>query len=302
MVSIDFFRTHNKNIFFYHALGAPLHFHAVYFSVWILLAIAFLLLEILSGLYVRFRLWFMLLLLSWFSIFLLLLSSKLIIIIFVIILPFILILNFSKFLKQPYLIVVSLLMVIICIAVLFSHNPISERFMDIQKPGISMLDNEKHESNRSEYFNGLNLRVLFWKFGYEIMNERQAWVFGVSGGDSQRLLNEKITNAHMYTGSPGNTDKGYLGYNFHNQFVESWVQSGLLGVTLLILIFVSLFATAIKKRELLFGLFVFVFFSFFFSESALERQIGVVPFAIFSMVFASWRLPSAPSNPSLSKT
>jgi O-antigen ligase len=193
-VFVQFLQTGQTNGLFYHALGAPLHLHAVYFSVWILLAIGFLFLEIVTGSYKSLQLIFLVLLLSWLSFFLLLLSSKLIIVIFAVTIPLIALINFRKFLAQRILLLWSLIAVIVCLTIIFSRNPISERFREIYKTETISL-NQAGNTIPTEDFNGLNLRLLLWKFGYEIVSEQRAWFFGISGGDSQRLLDEKIKNA-----------------------------------------------------------------------------------------------------------
>ena len=128
-----------------------------------------------------------------------------------------------------------------------------------------------------------------WKFGCRILNEKHAWLWGVSSGDTQRLLDDKMTAAHLYTGDKQKGTHGYIGYNFHNQFVENAVQSGCISVIILLFLFGVLFCAAFRDGNLFFVLFLLVFFAFFLTESALERQMGIVPFALFSLALYNTR-------------
>ncbi len=89
----------------------------------------------------------------------------------------------------------------------------------------------------------------------------------------------------MYTGEPGGKTQGYLNYNFHNEFVETLVQSGICGLFILLSLFASLFYLSVRSRDLLFFLFLMIFLCFFCTESVLEGQKGVVPFVLFGLIF-----------------
>jgi O-antigen ligase len=176
----------------------------------------------------------------------------------------------------------------LAIVVFNTENPISQRFRDIYKPRTDLMENQVKLSP-SDYLDGISLRLLFWKFGQHILEGKQSWLVGVSSGDSQRLLNEQITRAGLYRGEEGNS--GYLNYNFHNQFVETTVQSGILGLACLSGIFIALIKHAIKYKNIFFLLLLLALFCFFLTESVLERQWGVISFALFSMVFVNLNMP-----------
>jgi O-antigen ligase len=138
------------------------------------------------------------------------------------------------------------------------------------------------------YFNALQLRLLEFRFAYEILEERKAWVFGVSPGDSQALLDEKYVATNMYIGDPAEGPhrkiRGFIGYNFHNQYLETLVRGGLIGLVSLMAIFVSLFAGArrLNTRE---GWFVVLTLAvFFIPEAPLTMQHGVFLFCFFPLL------------------
>jgi O-antigen ligase len=65
-----------------------------------------------------------------------------------------------------------------------------------------------------------------WRTAFDILSKEHAWVIGVSGGDSQARLDERYMEAGL--------SQGYLHYNFHNEYMEVLVHSGLIGGLLFI--------------------------------------------------------------------
>ena len=133
--------------------------------------------------------------------------------------------------------------------------------------------------------NGINLRLIQARFGIKILEENNAWITGVGIMDAQKLLNEKYIEYGLYTGYEGTEDIGYLNYNFHNQFVETFVRSGIIGILLLFAMFLSLFM--MRQSNLFISHWVIlIVFMFFITESVLERQQGIVYFClIYSSCF-----------------
>jgi O-antigen ligase len=145
-----------------------------------------------------------------------------------------------------------------------------------QNPAIVNADNFREAPEP----NGLTLRLVLWRFGLEILEEQQAWLTGVGMYHAQPLLNDKIAGHGLYTGTGRGTDTGYLNYNFHNQYIETIVRTGLPGLVILIGI-LAIFA--MQPRERLFAPkeFIWIVTAFFLTESALERQAGIVFCCLF---------------------
>jgi O-antigen ligase len=74
------------------------------------------------------------------------------------------------------------------------------------------------------------------RFTAEIVQEQKAWLKGVSPGDAQLMLDQKYITTHMYTGEVGRPDRGYIGFNTHNQFLESLLQNGIPGLLCFVVI------------------------------------------------------------------
>jgi len=154
------------------------------------------------------------------------------------------------------------------VLILFTRNPINNRFKEIMQTDFRLIEKEKF--NPGIYFNGLKFRLLQWKFVSEILNEKKAWLAGISPGDAQDHLNQKYIVKDMYTGTVERGDKGFIGYNTHNQFLESLLQTGILGSLIFLLICGSLVKMAWqrKKAELSFVTMLLIIYSL--SESVFE--------------------------------
>lgn len=263
--------SHDSSVFFYHALLLPLKLHAVYFSIAVYLCLVFLAQQILL-LAPQSNKWMYYVGFVFFSIILVLLSSKLILALYTLT---ILVLGFANLKKsKSFALIAGCTLIGLCL-VLFTGNDVSKRFYDLRLNVNDALHKKMYGDN--VYLDGLTFRILTARYGAEIISENKAWLFGVSSGNSQRLLTEKMQEAKLYS--------GYYQYNFHNQFIETYVQCGLLGLICLLFIFTTLIYQAVKSRHLLFSAFVIAFIAFAFTESFLERQYGTFPFILLSLFF-----------------
>jgi len=175
---------------------------------------------------------------------------------------------------------ISLAFLGIALVLLFTNNPIKQRYKDIKIERLHMLQQTQYSS--SDYFDGLSMRLLFMRFGYEILNEHKAWLKGVSPGNNQVYLNGKIRTYHLYTGDPNKGTTGYLNYEYHNQYMETLVGCGLIGLGLLLSILTIAFRSAILFKNSLLLSYLFVFSICFLTEALLEMEIGVVSFTFFT--------------------
>jgi len=174
-------------------------------------------------------------------------------------------------------------LIAISTAIFFTRNPISTRFKEIIRTDFSLLEKEKF--NPGIYFNGLQFRLLQWKFVPDILNEEKAWLAGLGLGDAQDHLNQKYIAKNMYTGTAERGDKGFIGYNTHDQFLESLLQTGLIGGLLFLMVCWSLITMAWqrKRADLSFVTILLIIYSL--SESVFETQYSLFIFLFFPLFF-----------------
>jgi O-antigen ligase len=276
---LHYWKTTESSQFFYHALVSPFKHHAVYFSILVFIALVFLFEGIKKNNLVINRA-FHISLITFFSIFLFLLSSKLIIAFYLLHLIFYFIGLFKNTATNRIFIISSfLLFITIAGSVLLIHNPVSERFYEIINGDLKIISRDKF--NQGDYFNGLQFRLLQWRFAPEILNEHHRWWIGVSPGDAQFFLDQKYISANMYTGD--NAGGGFLHYNTHNQFLVAMLQTGIIGLSVLLVICFSLIKMAWLKKSMKISFIIMLLLAWLFTESAFETQYGILIFTFFPL-------------------
>ncbi|MBI1222260.1 MAG: hypothetical protein GC180_06610 [Bacteroidetes bacterium] len=257
--------------FFYHNLGSPFHLHAVYFSA--LLITNLILSESIEDFPLRtvFQLWLLALLI--------LLSSKLMILIALAVLSY-----FSLKRNHPkrtlkWLVRGAFILPVLLIAI--TNNPVSKRFTDVSTSRLKYIN--AISIGPDVYLDGLSLRILQLRFALEIVQTDGILFWGTGPGSSQAALDAKYRSLNLYEPKEGKS-KGYIGYNFHNQYAETLVQGGVFSFISLIACFGFLFAIAKKKQLEMLFIFSLMFMLFCLTESVFERQQGVFTF----LVFACW--------------
>jgi O-antigen ligase len=188
-----------------------------------------------------------------------------------------------KTINKTVLIVSSTAFIALCIFVFATNNTISRRFNDVAQTDFRFLEKEKFSPGL--YFNGLQFRLLQWKFVPQILNEKKTWLQGVSPGDAQAYLNQKYISENMYTGSPENRSKGFLGYNTHNEFLEALLQTGLVGLCLFLLVCLSMIRNAWRRKRVELSFITMLLIAYSFTESVLESQYSSLIFLFFPLFF-----------------
>lgn len=168
------------------------------------------------------------------------------------------------------------LVAIFVIAIIVS-TPFILRLSELKNTNLEILEQESFTYDTP--FNGLTFRLLQWRFAAEILDKEKAWFTGVGINSTQSLLDDHYKENGVYSGNPDLGDKGYLGYNYHNQYLETLVATGLPGLAFLMLIILYIFFN--KKGKLFFPLYVYLItVLFFLTESVLERQAGIIFFCL----------------------
>ncbi len=158
-----------------------------------------------------------------------------------------------------------LLIVISLVTLELSVNHVNrKRFVDL----ISFYEKE----NTS--FGGSSFRLKCFKaLKDEIIETNYIW--GIGSGRKQETFNEAYKKHNLDIAAKGN-------YNAHNQFLETLIYNGIIGIILLFLIYMISFFKSIKSRNILGINMCFMFFSVSLTESIFEIQKGLW---LFSSIF-----------------
>ena len=271
--------SHELTTFFYHELVSPFSKHSIYFSILIFVALVFLL-ESIRKKFIVMSPTFHYSMIAFFSFFLLLLSSRLVLSFGAFYIIYFILFFFKK--SKQRIILLSCL-AIAGSGIMITKNPVSRRFHDLVVDDYSILKQDRYDPGT--YFNGIQFRLLQWKIVPEILTENNSWLLGVSPGDAQAFLNNKYVEKNMYTGESQRGDRGYLGYNTHNQFLQTLLQNGLLGLCVFILIFFAFIRMLWQKKERMFSFVTILLLLYSFLESLFETQYGLLLFLFFPLFF-----------------
>ena len=275
--------THNPSVLLYHSLVSIYSGHAVQFSILVFVALLHLI-EALTKKEVIFHKYFDLFLIAFLLVFLFLLSSKLVIAFSLAYFLYAMIRSFFiRSIRATYIVLCIIVVAGFSLFIFSTQNRISNRFKDVIQTDFKFIQREKF--NPGDYFNGLQFRLLQWEFVPSILNEKKSWLVGVSPGDAQNCLNQKYISKNMYIGTVERNDKGFIGYNTHDQFLESLLETGVIGSLIFLLICWSLVKMALERKNAGLSFITILLLIYSFSESVFETQYSLFIFLFFPLFF-----------------
>jgi O-antigen ligase len=161
---------------------------------------------------------------------------------------------------------VSLLSILLILVIFFSV--LSKNFR------INNYIQKASKSSPSEIFM-LDERGNIWKSTIRVINNN--FLLGVGTGDGKAELFKEY-NKGNYEIKIDNR------YNAHNQYLEFFLENGIVGLIIFLSMLVWMFIISVKRKNILYTLFVLTFVFFFFFESMLNRLAGISFFSLFSFL------------------
>jgi len=287
----NYSQTHDSSVFFYHSLVAIYSNHAIQFSVIVFIGIQFLL-DQYQGLNRRLFKTGVILLILFFSFFLFLLSSKLVILFYLGYLLFVVTFTKTFIVQRPYRIAGFCMVLAALLVIFLVRSPIRTRIKQEWNAQFSVIHQDKFSP--ADYFSGVQFRILTWRFAFEILNERSAWITGVNPGDAQDVLKEKYLRENMFAGGTPGNKTGYLGYHTHNQFLQAVLESGFLGLTAFLLMWTGLIRFGSRVSRWSYSAYIVLILCNCFTDAPLTTQYGIILFVFFPLfMFKAW----APDQP-----
>ncbi len=153
------------------------------------------------------------------------------------------------------------------LVIFVSTPPVFNRFFAAKKSVENNLNNTVEKTD------GTVARIKIWQSAVQIIKSNP--ILGVGTGDTQCELYKKYEE----NGIDVAMEKEL---NAHNQFLQVYLSTGLLGFLVLIITLLIPFYLALKKRQLIYLLFILVMILHLLVESMFARQAGVVFYAFFN--------------------
>jgi O-antigen ligase len=277
-------------VFFYFDLVKPLSQHAIQLSILVFISLIFLF-ESINDPANASKSGVLIVLIAFLTVFLFLLSSKLILVFYVGYLFYFIIRKMRFGNLKPWLRYAMVSGSLLLLAIIFTtKNPLNNRFRDIVLGDANFF--RQKTFSQSDYFNGLQFRLLQWRFVSEIMSETNRWAWGLSPGDAQSYLDQKYVSANMYTGRPGTPKRGFLGYHTHNEFLQVFLQNGIPGLILFLFTCYGLVRMARQKKNPMLNIILLLLLVYCFTDAILETQYGLIIFTFFPpFIYLGKKLP-----------
>jgi O-antigen ligase len=256
----------DQGVFFYHSLVAPLGLNAIYISVLVSLCILFLLFN-------QKKTMITILAMAILSIFLLMLSSKIIIVATSILGVFGVIRTFKR------ATIFKLIAVFIggMTLLLVTSNPIKQRFeREISVSNIrEVLESERF--NKVYDWTGTTIRLFQARIFTEMLVEDGIFLTGYGISNSEDKIIKKQKEYNLW--------QGYYTYNFHNQYIQAFAELGIFGLLFLFLLLGVILRQYMRDKDILFLSLFFIMFVVFITESYLWRQRGLYHFLVLYCLF-----------------
>jgi O-antigen ligase len=164
--------------------------------------------------------------------------------------------------------ILAIVAVSLVLLLLLSLNPVA-RFRLIEEPRTTTY----HADPQVTQWNSVSYRLLEWQGSWSSIQSN--WFAGVGTGGGQSAMNNFY--AHYNSSTVG------LEHNAHNQFLQVWMESGLVG---LVAFLFCLYAGLSRLRHNpAYVCFILIFSLMCLTESVGERQKGVVFFMLFQVLF-----------------
>jgi len=264
----SYLKSSNIDALFYHNLSKPLNnINAIYMSTYTAFSLLFFFIKKLKKKSDYFYL-------AVLSVFLVLLSSKLIISITLLAIGFSP-LFFKKETKKRILKTIFLISTLIII--IFLSKKIVDRFtIEINNTNFSEVLSKK-EFGQVYYWTGASLRLFQIRAFIELFEEDQILFKGYGIDASQSMLKKKYIQYNLYP--------GFYHFNFHNQYLQVFSELGLLGLLFLLSVFYFSLKEAYINKNFFSLSFIILIAILCITESYLWRQRGMVFFITVTLLF-----------------
>ena len=140
----------------------------------------------------------------------------------------------------------------------------------------------QNEDENNYYWNSKTVRLHIWDAAVSTFSEKT--VFGWGTGDGYPALQNSFRENAFTYGSKNQ-------FNAHNQYLETGLSLGGIGVLYLLLLLGLPMAELIRRKQYIFAAILILFMLSFLTESILTRQLGVSSFVLFISLWAAHSPP-----------
>ena len=182
-------------------------------------------------------------------------------------------------------------LVVVAIGLMFLtiFSPIKERFKEIcDFDAISIISENYINNPNDTRVNGLTLRLLLWQESTRSLDNINEILFGL-GVDkgTNEILRENLVNRGL---------TNYLKYSTHNQFINTYMRAGLIGLIFLLSWLGYVYALAFKFKSKLLLITILLFTFAMFTESVLQWSLGITFFVTILLTLINSEISNEDRN------
>jgi O-antigen ligase len=253
------------NHFMHQLLTKPIRLHAVYFALYLNVCGLWVINELVSRDYPRARKALLLIAFVLFAALIFLLKSAVFGILFPLSVSVLLAYSYrNKILGSNRL--KGIMALLLVLGILFAGY--------VTKTKVEAFDfNFKFDD---AHLSPLTMRLGLWQSAIDAIKEH--WLLGFGTSNGMQVLEE------VYR------EKGFEialseGFNAHNMYLQYWLTNGIAAFAAFLGIFVALFKSALKHKNLLLGFVLFLFACYSITESTMLRHHGLTFFVFITSIF-----------------
>ncbi|PQV49656.1 O-antigen ligase-like membrane protein [Jejuia pallidilutea] len=172
--------------------------------------------------------------------------------------------------KMIFIVIIPLAVIVL----LFS--PLKNRFYDIlDENDFSILQEEKITDANDARINGLTFRLILWREALKTMHGVDYIIGKGVTKQTNKILENKLVNLGMLS---------HKNFNPHNQYIDTFWRTGIIGLLSLILIPIYSLVIGINKKDKLLILFCLFMLAVMCSESIFGRVNGIYFFTTVILI------------------
>ena len=172
---------------------------------------------------------------------------------------------------------VLLILPLALIVVLFS--PLKQRFSEITNiEDLTVLNEKRIQNPYDARVNGLTLRLMLWRETLATMNGLDYILGKGTTGQTNKLLEKRLNDLGLIN---------HLSFNPHNQYVDTFWRTGILGLLLLILVPTYSLVIGLNRKDKLLVQFSLFMLAVMCSESIFGRVNGVYFFTTILLILTN---------------
>ncbi len=265
-----YFQTGDLYVFKYHELVSPLNLNAIYVSVMVSIALLYALFYF-KNKALKWTTGFIL------FVFLIFLSSKTVMFatLISVVIGRLVIIKFSW--KQVF----YTLGIVILATIIIYLSPLKDRIKQEFTANVEEVLTSK-KFTKIYPWRGNTIRLFQARIGYEMLREDNKEWLGYGINASQNKILQKHKEYDIY--------KGFYQYNFHNQYIQSWAELGVVGVVFILSLLLLILKNYKNTNEVIYLLFFIVMALTFLTETFVWRQRGMLFFlTLYSLMIKTNR-------------